>query len=215
MIEPIKGKRGEELALCKCTDCAAEETVAAPHGGGHGGSGGRQNIKMTLRNEGQVTQKLTKQGWSLVKGKLRCPRCEGKRKESNVTQAKKPEAPREPTRPQKRQIMDMLEAVYDVDAERYTGGDTDDTVASTLNVMPGWVAGIREEFFGPDGGNDDIEALIVKLGEMERDVKAVAQSASSLADKAEKKLAEVSTLRVDLDRIKKAVGPRIVKKAGA
>jgi len=207
MIEPVNGK-GVQRANVICDDCGKTEPVTCDYT--------RQANGDWSPNVGQVKKKITAHGWSDIKGKLRCPTCEAKRKVVPMKAVeKKAEAPREPTRAEKREIMDMLEAVYDVDAERYTGGDTDDTVASTLKVMPGWVANIREEFFGPDGGNDDIEALIVKLGEMERDVKAVAQSASSLADKAEKKLAEVSTLRVDLDRIKKAVGPRIMKKAGA
>ena len=211
MIEAIKGLRGEELALCKCDDCAAEESVRATHGHGHGGQG---KLKMTLANERQPLQKLEKAGWALVKGKLRCPKCEAKRKETNVIDIKpKAETPREPTRAQKREIMDMLESAYDVDAERYTGGDTDETVAEVLKVMPGWVAQIREEFFGPDGGNENIEELVAKLGGMEREIKAVSQAALALREKAEKKLVEVSAMRVELDRIKKAVGPRVMRQA--
>ena len=30
-------------------------------------------------------------------------------------------------------------------------------------VMPGWVAEIREEFFGPDGGNGEMDALLAEM----------------------------------------------------
>jgi len=127
-----------------------------------------------------------------------------------VVPIKKPDELRHPTRAQKREIMDLLETCYDTEQERYRQGDTDDTVAEVLKVMPGWVEQIREEFFGPDGGNENIEDLVLRLAEMERELKAAIQGIGQQRTKAEIKLAEVSTMRVELDRIKKAVGPRKV-----
>ncbi len=53
----------------------------------------------------------------------------------------------------------MLVITYDGDAKRYKGTDTDKTIADALGngVMPGWVAEIREQNFGPAGGNEEIE----------------------------------------------------------
>lgn len=72
---------------------------------------------------------------------------------------------RQPTPKQKREIIGILEDVYDDDSKRYKGQETDKTVAETIGggVMPGWVAEIREEMFGPDGSNDEMEALMVEM----------------------------------------------------
>ena len=72
---------------------------------------------------------------------------------------------RQPTREQKRAIIDMLEEVYDTTAGRYKGAETDATVAAVLGegVMPGWVAQLREDLFGPDGGNGEMEALLDEM----------------------------------------------------
>jgi uncharacterized Zn finger protein (UPF0148 family) len=166
-------------------------------------------------------------GWAFVKGTLRCPTCESKRKVVPMTKPKL-EAPKEPTRAQKREIMDLLGTVYDSDAERYKQGDTDDSVAGVLGVMPGWVAQLREEFFGPAAGNADMDDLLAKLEAMEGEMKGIAgdcrsiiadcdafkQAATAAMKSNERKLAEVATLKTDLEKIRKAVGARTVKKAG-
>jgi len=181
-IKPLKGPRGQELALCTCCDCGATEEVRAAHGSNSGGLG-RQ--VMSLASEGQVIRKIEAKGWALVKKKLRCPSCEAKRREASDTQCKTEEpmqkkamtAPaktpatvtelRKPTAIQKRQIIGILEDVYDDDLKRYRGKETDKSVAETIgiNVMPGWVAEIREDMFGPDGSNDEMETLLAEMRE--------------------------------------------------
>ena len=68
---------------------------------------------------------------------------------------------------QKRQIIGILEDVYDDNLKRYRGKETDKTVAETIgiNVMHGWVAEIREDMFGPDGSNDGMETLLDEMRE--------------------------------------------------
>lgn len=84
---------------------------------------------------------------------------------------------RQPTRDQKREIMAMLQDVYDPKAQRYRGAETDKTIAETLGdgILFGWVAQIREEFFGPDG-NEAADLLIA-------DVQAWMQKADALSAK--------------------------------
>lgn len=207
MIEPIKEK-GAPRAKVTCEDCGKEEVVPCgylkdPH------------TKAHSPDEGQIIKKMNQSGWSYIKGKLRCSTCEAKRK---VVPMKKPEtkieAPREPTRAEKREIMDLLETVYDVEAEHYKAGDTDETVADVLGVMPGWVAQIREEFFGPDGGNEDIERLEREVAEVRAEATQKLRASVAANDEVQKVIAKLSAIAATLEKIKKAVGPRALAKAG-
>lgn len=100
----------------------------------------------------------------------------------------------------------MLEVAYDVSLGRYKGADTDLTVAEVLRVMPGWVAEIREDLFGPDGGNDEIEALAEDIA------KLAAQFSTALAEFEAEVTAKISSAQKDLtkrlDKVRAAVGPR-------
>ncbi|WP_228711324.1 hypothetical protein [Tritonibacter mobilis] len=117
-------------------------------------------------------------------------------------------APREPTRMQKREIMDLLNEVYDDEKQCFCGGETDDTVAKVLNVMPGWVAGIREEFFGPDGSNDDMAALGDEIRKFMQDTQTRLTAAKLEVESLDAVICRVSSMAKTLDQIKEAVGPR-------
>ena len=161
-----KGSGRNPQATCACDLCGARDVQPVNYE--RRGNGWQMK-------EGQVLNRLLARGWSYIKGVLRCPDCETKRKgEKNaVTQPQaqtivQPAAPspseappRQPSREQKRQIVTLLTDVYDVDAGRYRGGETDKTVAEAIGggVLWGWVAQIREEMFGPDGGNDDLALM--------------------------------------------------------
>ncbi|MBK5923751.1 hypothetical protein CCR90_08135 [Rhodovulum sulfidophilum] len=211
-IRAIQGK-GVNRVRARCDACGREEVVTCNYL--------RRPAQGWVPDEGQAKRKMIGRGWAEVKGKLHCPGCEAKRKATGMAKTTKPapapkpeEALRQPTRAQKREIMDLLEEVYDTAAERYRQGDTDATVAEVLGVMPGWVAEIRDAFFGPDGGNEDIAVALGRMEALERDMRAVAEEAARQRVAAEKKLAELSVLKVELDRIRMAVGPRALRKAG-
>jgi hypothetical protein len=169
-IKATKGVRGAEMARCTCVECGKFEDVKASHGTCSRSS---QHLELNLANQGQAVRKIEAQGWALVKNKLRCPSCEEKRREKVETP--KEEALqkltetdaelRQPTPKQKREIIGILEDVYDDDTKRYKGQETDKTVAEIIGrgVMPGWVAEIREEMFGPDGSNDEMESLLEEM----------------------------------------------------
>lgn len=169
MIKAFKGQRGEEQALCTCTDCCAEITVKAAHGSNRGGQSDWKK-HLNLAKPSQVIEKIQSEGWAIVKNKLRCPKCEAARKslkpkpeeapmKANITELRKP------TPLQKRQIVEMLMVCYDTEQGRYKLTDTDKTVADAIGggVMLGWVAEIREDMFGPAGGNDEMEKLKAEL----------------------------------------------------
>ncbi|NDK37138.1 hypothetical protein, partial [Rhodovulum sulfidophilum] len=210
-IHEIKGK-GVNRARVVCDGCGREEVVTCNYLHRPG--------RVWVPDAGQINRKMTGQGWAEVKGKLHCPACEAKRKATGMTKtttapaAKPAEALRQPSREQRREIVDMLREVYDPEAERYRRNDTDATVADVLGVMPGWVAEIREAFFGPDGGNEGIEAATERLAALEREIRAISDLAGKQQEAASKKLAEVSAMRAELGRIKGAVGPRALRAAG-
>lgn len=164
-IEAIKGI-GVNRARAICDDCGRDEVVTCNYDGRPG--------HKTEPNEGQIIRKLTAQGWSYVRHQLRCPGCEAKRKaalaakkEAVMAEVKEQSnvAPiREPDKNQKRLIVLALEDAYDSKAQRYRGEATDKTVAADLGagIMPGWVAQLREEFFGP-AGNEEAEAIRAEI----------------------------------------------------
>jgi hypothetical protein len=163
-ITAIKGKRGEEQAFCTCQDCGGEETIPARHGDS-GRERTRNRFALHLHSEAAVIEALKKRGWSHVKNRLRCPKCtearNPKQQETPVIEAVKPRAP---TAEQEVDIIVTLSAVYDRKAKRYSGTETDRTVAETVGggCMPGWVAQIRQDKFGP-AGNEEAEAIRAEI----------------------------------------------------
>ena len=73
---------------------------------------------------------------------------------------------------------------------------TEDTTEIIKGVMPGWVAEMREELFGPDNGNEDMIALAA-------DLKAWREQADTLAAQAKEAIAALSGAR---EEVKKLVG---------
>lgn len=210
-IEAVQKSNGSaRRANAVCDDCKHKQPVVCDYHRRRGGAAWDPD-------EGQVHRKLESSGWTYIKKKLRCPDCEGKRKEKamKTTQAKaETPAARQPSRRERIEIITMLAEVYDIDAGRYRNNDNDDSVADVLGVLPGWVAEIREAEFGPDGSSEDIEELTQKIDAFERDASAIVSAATDLGENARKKLAEVAVMKVELDRIKKALSPRLVKATG-
>lgn len=205
MIEAIPKSTGVPRAKATCDECGREEVTTCDYE--------RQPGNVWVPNEGQMVRKLQGMGWAYVKKNLYCPTCEAKRKAQKEPEPMT-EAPREPTRAQKREIMDMLESVYDVQAERYIGGETDETIAKELAVMPGWVAEIREQFFGPAGGNEDIDALSAELAAFIAEAKPKLAAAEDAAKAIKAEIGRAEEMAEKLARIKAAVGPRKLKVAG-
>ncbi len=202
MIEQILQDKGVSRVKIVCDDCERGEVVPCQYESG-------------APNAGQLSRTIQGRKWAGVKGKHRCPACERKRKVVNMTKPKAvAEAPNVPTREQKRQISELLKDCYDIDAERYQRGDTDETVASVLGVMPGWVAQIREDFFGPDGGNDDIEALKAEVTNLRAELSAQITANTAASKKLVAALEAAQEVAAALDKIKAAVGPRALRAAG-
>jgi len=203
----IPHNRGAPHAKCVCDECGATQEVACAYVKLRNKSGGK------VPNESQARAKMIKLGWSFSKGKLLCPNCQTK-KEEPMRQVAKPIPIRQPTKSEKRQIMQMLEECYDTDSECYQQGDTDDTIADVLNVMPAWVVELREEFFGPNGGNEDMAATLLELQNWKKEAQLLIKVHTSAVEKLMGVVDQADDFTNRLERIQKAVGPRNVKKAG-
>lgn len=201
MIEALDRSIGGPKAVAKCDDCGHAQYERCDYERRQDGS--------WHPNEGQIIHRLTKHGWSNVKGTLRCMACTLKRKAEkpmpeNVTPL------RQPTREQKRQIIELLTEVYDTAAERYKGADSDVTVADAVGggCMFGWVAEIREELFGPDGRNEELEALRADIAVWMETADKLATKAHAAVSAFERERDRVSEFQKRLDALIKAAGPR-------
>lgn len=176
-IEAVDG-RGANRARAICDGCRRCEIVPCDYEREKSGGG-------WVPNHGQIIRKLVGRGWAGVKGKISCPACEAKRKAAQV--AKKGTVivaevkscaaqPRQPTSAQEVDIIVALSSAYDRKAKRYQGAETDATVAEVVGggCMPGWVAVIRADKFGP-AGNEEAEAIRAEIGRLGADTgKAIA-----------------------------------------
>lgn len=226
IIATPKGTDRNPAAKVVCDICGHTEIVRADYEKlAHGG------FKL---NEGQVTQKLNRSSWSIIKKVVRCPDCEAKRRVPRDDHTPTPEEeimptdnvvaitpvaeePRKPSREQKRQIVTLLTEVYDTKTGRYTGTETDKTVAETIGngVMFGWVAQIREDLFGPDGGNEELEALEMELAKCRDEAALFAKTCHENIQNALASLRDFNRMRGQMDSLvarvealKTAIGPR-------
>jgi hypothetical protein len=215
-ILPGVRDRGGPQAAASCDDCGVSIEVRCDLIR----DGGSRNSTPKV-NEGQAIRKLTDKGWSYIRHRLRCPECEAKR-----SAPKEPTVPdnvaelRQPTREQKRQIIELLQSAYDISAERYHGAETDLSVAEAIGggCMPGWVAAIREDMFGPVGANETMDDLAAELAAWRADMdkraaelhdRHVAFSADLRAfNEAREKVADYERR---LGAIKAAVGPKAAR----
>lgn len=227
-VEPIKRGR-QEAARVTCDECGQTIEVAARHDDNQNMRRGGKIIT-PIASQKSVNQKIERQGWELVKGKHLCPACSQARKEpdrqeeepmSQIKEQLEKVDLRRPTPKQKREIMGMLEVAYDDDAKRYKGDDTDKSVAEAIGngVLPGWVAEIREEFFGPDGSNegmekvrDEIEALLSETKVLWQDIQnaraAFDAKIQPAFDKILSNKEQIKKLGERIEGIRRAVGPK-------
>lgn len=123
----------------------------------------------------------------------------------------KAEPPREMGREDRRIITEKLDEVYGSDAYRVPW--TDAAVAKDLGVPRQWVSTVREQFFGPEGGNpllDDYLRQSAQIAEMVARVDADVAALRKTADMIKAAQAEIAAKMADLARI----GSRIEKELG-
>lgn len=197
-MEMVPGS-GPPRRMVRCSRCDHFETVVC-----------------ATDNPAQARKKLTAQGWLITgKGKAACPECvrrlrsiAPKPDEDTMPAVVNIQPDREATRDDRQKILRELDGAYDVAAGRYCGSETDQTVARRLGVLPGWVADVREQFFGPTGENDSMTDVAAGLA-LALDKAAEHEAASlELAAKCEAQATEIRALQARLEAIRSAVGPR-------
>lgn len=157
-VQAIRDEKGLSAARVACDSCGAEITIRVKHE--------RRNTApgQTLLN-GHCFRKLQDLGWSASAARQTCPACVAA-KRSKLKEEPEMTVTTEiplPSRDQKREIIMLLADVYDINAQRYKGEESDHTVAATLGIERwGWVSKIREEFCGPDG-NEAKDNLIAEV----------------------------------------------------
>lgn len=201
-------------AIVACDTCREEHQVNCSYVRERG---------CNIPNSSQVNKKLSQKGWKMTKRHHYCPSCLAQSKEQVDMPKDTPpiEQPKQPTRRQKRDIMAALEGAYDTENQRYVSGESDQTVADVCEVVPGWVAEIREEFFGSDGANDEIikfeeicKAANKELADMQNQIKQLETFTADLKSKSTHMSTDIKAMTKMLDAIKKSVGPSALRRAG-
>lgn len=188
------------MAQLVCTECGAHEAFAN-----------------RWEDEGQARARARHLGWCWQRKTNWCPGCIRKKRkeEPKVSKAKTSDiSVPQPSREEKRAIMKLLHEVYDTEHERYSGGETDESVAECLEVRVGWVIQLREEFFGAAGANSDMTDLAKDIAALRADLTEAKDRAAADHDACAKALQGLAVIESQLGRIRSAVGPRVQKIAG-
>ena len=226
MIEGIAQWKGPSSAKVICDLCLHSEIVNCGYM--------RKGSAKSQPNEGQCIARVTAKGWSNIKKILRCPSCEAERKgaspkpewleaaedhikqEARVTTMTKEQAPalRQPTPDQELDIIEALLSFYDRKAKRYTGTETDKTVAEFVGkgIMPGWVAVIREAKFGPSGENEEIDKIRAEIAAMVSKAVVAREADIAAADKRHADVIDTArALEKRINAVCAAVGPKAAR----
>lgn len=129
-----------------------------------------------------------------------------------VSTKQKSEPNRSPSREQRREINELLRDTYDTENKRYRGNETDDTLAALLEVMPGWVAEIREDFYGPVGSNEDMAALKIEVETLIKQSAGYLEECTKAKAVLEQQIIAAKDLHTRLARIEAAVGERVMRR---
>lgn len=103
-------------------------------------------------------------------------------------------APRQPTREDRRRIMEALDVGYLVDKGCYAKSGSDKALAERLGVPRAWVSEERDRAYGPDACEADGE-LAARLEALEARAKSIIAEGMALAERAESFGLEVAALR--------------------
>jgi len=203
--------RGNATARCTCDECSEQIVVKSNY---TTRVGDRRPIEV---NRTKALVRLQDAGWTYVKNVLRCPKCEAARKEKTMSKepvvvniAPPPVQPiRQPTREQKRLIVAALDDAYDMTHQRYKGTETDKGIAEMLGdgTMPGWVAAVREDMFGPDG-NEEMTDLADEIKDWMNKVDMELAAIKTAMTAIEQSRGEVKKYQDRLFKIATAIGPK-------
>lgn len=215
------GEDGRRMpgVLAPCGTCAAKGQLVVNTISGSGGND--DEIEWQF-----ISRKLQHKGWRIGRrrGDHRCPRCleverltklgvppasafnQVNSKEtmmSSTTVLPPKKLPpvndvRAMTRGDKTAIYDLLKEVYLSDKVGYSDGWSDQKLAEKLGVPRGWVATIRDEFFGEEITDEKTRERVKEAHELLAKIKALvpaieeARKLLGLADTMERELAQIA-----------------------
>ena len=176
---------------------------------GHCGVVSTVRVKNTNKEEHLIVQRLRQVGWLIGKkdGQHRCPGCYSAIKIANKNKSHQEKSmpsitsvqTAAPTvtmsRDDRRIIFQKLNEIYADDKTGYSGDWTDARVASDLGVARAWVTAVRDEMFGPEGGNANIRQSVEEAKAVLAECRKLAEAAFSpllrRAEKIEKTMIEI------------------------
>jgi hypothetical protein len=151
-----------------------------------------------------ATRRFANMGWEvgLTPARHRCPSCIEKRKQevkpmSVVTPIKPPEKAEPPKpmgREDRRVIFEKLNDVYLDEKRGYSAPWTDKKVGEDLGVPRAWVTQVREEMFGPEASNEEIQKTLAAATAVSAEIKVLlarADELKKLGEDIDKRLAAV------------------------
>lgn len=109
--------------------------------------------------------------------------------------------PREPTQTDKRRIFRAIDDVWDELKARYTGVNTDQSIADKLNVPRAWVATARIEAFGDAMRNEAAERALTELKDLRRNAGEAMQRAFDAAAVIETQLKIIDLTIAKLEKL--------------
>lgn len=201
----VTASKGE--AVCTCDQCKKQSITMNAKLGHYPLASKKSNTKQKvppITNIESIKHLLSKQGWSVKSKIIICPSCVAASKPKESDMNTKQEL-RQPTKSQKREIMLLLTDVYDTENERYKGTETDKSIAECLGdgIMWGWVAQIREEYFGPDGNEANLAAV--------EEIQQWIDSSQQVIEEFNKTVKEYNQMLRELDEIRKQ-GVKLIAK---
>lgn len=178
--------RPTEFLVMSCCNCGAEEEFVN---------------KATSPTE-YVVKRVERAGWKFMSRHHKCPECAKKEREkdmktNNVVAIKsEPQIASKEVLKKQRELYDLLDSTFDVEAGRYNGGGSDEALADLTGLSKAYVAEVREAAYGPIKVDQELLKLAQRIaaieGKMEADMKAmrdkVMKEVTILKDKVNEKI---------------------------
>lgn len=138
----------------------------------------------------------------------RCPDCSRRSKPDLkvISMEPKPEAPREMSREDRRIIFAKVDELYLDDKSGYTPPWTDAAVARDLGVPRAWVAGVRDELFGPEGSNAEFDDFLARAEPLIAEMRNLNRSAAAKLEEARRLSARIDELERVAKRVEREIG---------
>lgn len=152
-----------------------------------------------------------RQGWkigSTKKGDL-CSACQKLHKPKlEVVKTMQPdtaEKPREMSRDERRIIFAKIDELYISEKQGYQPPWTDGAVARDLGVPQTWVASVREEMFGPEGSNAEIDEFMRIAEPVLKECRDLVNAAKSTMVKANELVGRIEELERTVRKIEREI----------